>query len=225
MYPLVVFFARHRPDRAQLVFLALYLVGAMHISFSSLSGRDPIEARHWFLSTWLPLLLPIWIVDGEMNRRGALRLFVWPKAGLKHVLLGYVLARSVRAVVLAVAIALFTLNSKMMEGGAFASILLACSALGLFAAAFVMFCNIVSGSKTVYPAIYAMAVVLLWVLSRLSDSRVAVEAAQSLLMPVWLLDPVAATELIGRPLYLLQALSASTFWFSVSCFILRRSYR
>ncbi|MDH5626890.1 MAG: hypothetical protein OEY69_01215 [Candidatus Krumholzibacteria bacterium] len=209
----------------QLVFLVLYLVGAVHTSFFSLSGRDPIEARHLLLSTWLPLLLPIWIVDGEMNRRGALRLFVWPRAGLRSLLSGYVLARSLRAIILTVTVALITLNTGLVRDGATASILLACGVLGLFGASFVMFCNVVAGSKTVYPAIYAMAVVLLWALSRLADSRFAVEAAQSLLMPVWLLDPVEATSLIGTPLHLLQALSASTFWFAASCFILRRSYR
>lgn len=223
--PLVAFFACRRPDRVQLVFLVLYLVGMAHISFFSLADREPIEARHWLISTWIPLLLPIWLVDGEMNRRRAMRVFVWPESRLAKVLTGYVIAQSFRAIVLVVVLTLLTLNTWLLRDSQASWILLSCGLCGLFVASFVMFWNVLVGSRTVYPGVYAAAVVLLWMFSRLADSRVAVEVAQSLLIPVWLLDPISATELVREPFRVLQGLSASAFWITASCVVLHRSYR
>lgn len=223
--PLVAFFAWRRPARVQLVFFLLYLIGAVHLSFFSLSGRDPLEARNWLLSTWLPLLLPIWAVDGELNRRRSLRVFVWPLNDLWRLLTGYIVARGARTAGLAIAFGVLTLNTWLPRDPQSFWTLVACGTLGLFVTAFVMFWNVIAGSKSVYPTIYAAGAVLLWVLSRLADSRNAMETAQFLLIPVWLLDPVSAATHIRDPFHLLQALSASTVWFSASCCVLRRTYR
>lgn len=223
--PLVGYLAWRRPDRVQLVFLFLYLIGAAHLSFFSLADRDPIDARHWLLSTWLPLLLPIWVVDGEMNRRRSVRLFVWPMADVARLVMAYALARSARAVTVAVVVTLLTLNTTLLVDARNVRIVAACGLLGLFVAAFVTFWNIVAGGRSVYPTIYASAVILLWALSRLAESRVAVEVAQWLVMPVWLLDPVAAAQVVGDPLRVLQACTASAVWFSASWFVIHHSYR
>lgn len=223
--PLFAFFAGRRPDRVQLVFLTLYSIGAIHLSFFSLGDRTPIEARQWLLSSWIPLLLPIWLVDGGMNRRGSVRLFVWPRSGLVPVILAYILARSARAVVLAIAVALLALNTELAGGkGGFGAVV-ACGLMGLFVSSFVTFWNVVVGARTVYPAVYAAAMILFWLYSRIADHRVAAALAQWLVLPLWVLDPVTASMEMGDPLGVLPVCSASVAWYAATWLVMHRNYR
>lgn len=221
--PLVAFFAGRRPDRVQLVFLALFVIGAIHLSFFSLHQRNPTEARAWLLSTWIPMLLPIWLVDGEMNRRGAVRLFVWPRSGLAPIAAAYILARSMRAIALTVVLALLSINTEL--AGEYLPEVVACALLGLFVSAFVAFWNVIAGARTVYPAVYAAAFILFWVYSRMAENRILLETAQWLLIPIWVLDPVSASQLMGEPVRVLQACSATAVWYAATWFVLHRSYR
>lgn len=222
--PVARYFAGRGFDRVQLAFLGLYLVGAIHLSFFSLS-TDRVSNRYELLATWIPMLLPILLVDGEFHRRRSVRLFVWPSSGLAGLFIGYSLARVGRAIVIAVVLALISLNTILAADVGTLATLGACAGLATYAASFIMFWNVLLGARSAYPAIYAAFFAMLWVLSRLVHKPELVGIAQWVLVPVWLLDPVNAAANMNDPIRLLQIISATTVWMVATWLVLHRSYR
>lgn len=219
--PLFRFFLLRRMDRAQLVFLFLYLAGAAHLNFFSLSGSDPA----WLLGTWLPLLLPLWLIDGEMQRSGAVRVFVWPRQHIRVLTTSYLAARVVRGMLLGAFLASLTLNIRLLQPGLHGGwVVIACAGMGLFVASFVTVWNILAGGRTVYPAVYAAGAALIWLFARLAHLGIPRGVLEAAILPYWLLDPVGAGDWLS-PGNVAKVITASAVWMTIAFVVFHHAYR
>jgi hypothetical protein len=225
--PLARFFLSRPLDRVQLVVIFLLVVGVVHVCFFSTVLRDPLNERVRILSTWILFFAPALMLDAEMHRRQAVRVFVWPRHRIARVLYAYLTARMLRALVIMLGVSLLVLNTWLgvLDSAHSARIVAGVLIFTVYMCAVVTFWSVALGIRYSFLATVLSLGAATWLLSRFGRG-VPAEIVQVVVMPIWVFTPPDLISDLGQePWRLAQIVCATSVWIAATWCVLRRSYR
>ena len=223
--PLLRFFLRSRMTRSQYVVTFIYIVTIVFLTFFSERYAVEPELRLAWYVFFMPFFWPAWLVDDELNPRGAMRLFVVPRHSLRPVMLAYIAARNIYAVAVATFSILVVYNIDIAEAQSEMFIPLS---VFTFSACLVyvnaaMFLGMFLRGRLMLVLLYVFVIGLSKIQSRWDDPvRSAIGA---LIGPMWAFSYTWMDVLEYDPWQIIFVFTSAAFWASMGWLLFKRKFR
>lgn len=217
--PLLSFFLRTRFTAVQWTLAGLYTFSTIYTSVRS--GPVFESARFWIV---MMFLWPLWLADDAFATRGAIRLFVTPRASLVRVVLAYLLARNAFALILGVFVFAVAMNIRVFSTpvSAVGTTLVYCVGSALVIVNVINLWAMLARGKMVIVLTYANVFLLMKVIDDLG-STVGIQLCW-MLPPVWILV-AGGLGVDPPPVHFLQIVTSSFVWIGVALWAFVKRYR
>lgn len=227
--PLLRFFLRSRLTRSQIVVTFIYVVTMIFLTFFSRKYSVDIELRLAWYAFFMPFFWPAWLVDDELNPRGAMRLFVVPRSPIRPVMLAYLAARNIYALAVGVFSLLMVYNIQIGEiAGEFGSEMFWSLTIFTFSACFVIvnvaaFLGMFMRGRLMLVVLYTFTIVLAKIQARWDDP---IRNSIGLVIgPMWSFSYTWVEVAADNPWLMFQVITASAFWAAMAWMLFQRKFR
>jgi hypothetical protein len=220
------FFLVSRVTRIQWAVAFLYGVSVLHFSFFSPKFKGLLDYRlEWFWKV-LPVVWPLWLVDDDMDVRGAVRLFVVPRHRLRELLGAYVSARLLVAVGIALFCVLATFNIRITE--LTAQDLLYTTVLAVFSCTILVAVSTCLGmyfrGAFMIVALYTSLILLIRIEFALPP--LVRRVVETFALPLWPFALVTGAPVLSSGSWqIVQVPVAVAFWMWLATLVFRRRFR
>ncbi len=223
-FALVRWFLRSRFTRAQVLLSGLYVITIAHSTFWSLRFAGA-EHRIAWMTTILPIVWPVWLIDESFRFEGPVRLYIVPRGRHGAVAVDYMVSRVLLAVVVGVFSVVVGLNLLVTSMPAaetmrlIAAAVVACVFVGALGTAIVTF---VQGKLAILLLYVILFGVMVW---EKSHSGALVQVVSSIL-PLWCVSLVGSAQVLQHEAWrLLIPIGATLGWSTLAGWQFRRQYR